>query len=112
MKNQHLTPNKMKWLKSLLFVLLLSVSQLSMAFVSQKTVKKNSTNQIYLSDTIRVQDCKFDTLRLTGKGVKFKGKRYYYTDSECKVVEMNPPKNNKGVWIGFLSKLIRKVFHI
>lgn len=104
----------MKWLKSLLLVLLFSVVQLSTALGSQQKAKKE-VMKTCLSDTsktIIVPTCEFDTVRLVGKGMKYKGKRYYFTDKECEVVEINPPKNQKGVWIGFISKLIRQIFRI
>ncbi len=103
----------MKCLKSLLLVLLFSVAQLSMASGDHQKIKKEEKTCLSdTSKTIIVPVCEFDTIKLVGKGQKYKGKRYYYTNKECEVVEVNPPKNQKGVWVGFLSKLIRQIFRI
>lgn len=101
----------MKWLKSFLLVLLSCVGLLFMASESQAKAKTPTT--IYLSDTakvIHVPDCTFDTIRLGERTkLKNKGKRYYYTDKECTVVEVD--KKEKS-WITILAKFIRKVLKV
>ena len=124
----------MKWLKSLLLVLSLSVASLGTPLVAktiQTTQEVKQTTQpthlfsvgntsetpTYCDDSLRirktiiVEPCVFDTIHLAGRGIKYHGKRYYYTDKECFVVELKA-KNKKTAPFDWVATLIKRFLRI
>jgi hypothetical protein len=105
----------MKWLKYFCLVLcLLQGLQLSIfaGSTQPKQTKLTTLKQTCFCsvDTVKVPDCVFDTIRLAGRGKTYKGKRYYYTDKECYVVELKPQNKNPigfGTIVRFLIKILK-----
>lgn len=76
----------------------------------------NVINQVTNDSTVKgktifIRDCVFDTIRLVGRGTRYKSKRYYYTDKECFVVELKNV-NKKPYPMEWVISLFRKILHL
>lgn len=97
----------MKCLKFISLVLLFLALPFTAIFATPTS--QTTQTEIYLFDTTKLDCVQYDTIRLVAKGHRNKGKRYFYTDKECTVVELKI-KNKKPYPLEWVVILVRKIF--